>query len=160
MPPTFGNLDCTATPRSRSEEHTSELQSQSNLVCRLLLEKKKKKACRQVVTTYQTIWKSRDARTSGQVDTISLLGLEETCAEWYRCTLVSATASLCADTSTLCARLRRCLLCLPSSTGCVPCSGRSVPHPLHPGLLCTPTHSVLFYLPPYSCPHLFLFFFF
>src|SRR2546430_16292244 len=27
----------------RSEEHTSELQSQSNLVCRLLLEKKKKK---------------------------------------------------------------------------------------------------------------------
>src|SRR5688572_31841210 len=29
-------------PPSRSEEHTSELQSQSNLVCRLLLEKKKK----------------------------------------------------------------------------------------------------------------------
>src|SRR5205085_9096120 len=28
---------------ARSEEHTSELQSQSNLVCRLLLEKKKKK---------------------------------------------------------------------------------------------------------------------
>src|SRR2546427_12940139 len=30
-------------PNLRSEEHTSELQSQSNLVCRLLLEKKKKK---------------------------------------------------------------------------------------------------------------------
>src|SRR2546430_9876848 len=30
-----------ATARLRSEEHTSELQSQSNLVCRLLLEKKK-----------------------------------------------------------------------------------------------------------------------
>src|SRR2546430_9469628 len=29
------------TGRTRSEEHTSELQSQSNLVCRLLLEKKK-----------------------------------------------------------------------------------------------------------------------
>src|SRR2546430_11309933 len=29
--------------RDRSEEHTSELQSQSNLVCRLLLEKKKKR---------------------------------------------------------------------------------------------------------------------
>src|SRR5688572_33223234 len=28
-------------PQGRSEEHTSELQSQSNLVCRLLLEKKK-----------------------------------------------------------------------------------------------------------------------
>src|SRR2546427_6294014 len=37
---------CCAMPSSagkrRSEEHTSELQSQSNLVCRLLLEKKKK----------------------------------------------------------------------------------------------------------------------
>src|SRR2546430_11482319 len=30
-----------AANKSRSEEHTSELQSQSNLVCRLLLEKKK-----------------------------------------------------------------------------------------------------------------------
>src|SRR5216683_2913948 len=30
-------------PRVRSEEHTSELQSRSDLVCRLLLEKKKKK---------------------------------------------------------------------------------------------------------------------
>src|SRR2546427_1309526 len=30
--------------RGRSEEHTSELQSQSNLVCRLLLEKKNKHA--------------------------------------------------------------------------------------------------------------------
>src|SRR5690606_40271995 len=29
------------TPNSRSEEHTSELQSRENLVCRLLLEKKK-----------------------------------------------------------------------------------------------------------------------
>src|SRR5205085_10751198 len=32
----------TQLERARSEEHTSELQSQSNLVCRLLLEKKKK----------------------------------------------------------------------------------------------------------------------
>src|SRR5688572_32211387 len=31
-----------AQARARSEEHTSELQSQSNLVCRLLLEKKKR----------------------------------------------------------------------------------------------------------------------
>src|SRR2546422_6755820 len=31
-----------AAPRSRSEEHTSELQSRLHLVCRLLLEKKKK----------------------------------------------------------------------------------------------------------------------
>src|SRR6478736_10528879 len=33
----------TSVRSTRSEEHTSELQSQSNLVCRLLLEKKKKK---------------------------------------------------------------------------------------------------------------------
>src|SRR2546430_11724561 len=40
MGPATGRFD--ELPRSRSEEHTSELQSQSNLVCRLLLEKKKK----------------------------------------------------------------------------------------------------------------------
>src|SRR2546427_217497 len=41
--PALRNLDAPAafTARARSEEHTSELQSQSNLVCRLLLEKKK-----------------------------------------------------------------------------------------------------------------------
>src|SRR5256885_9826937 len=37
--------------RGRSEEHTSELQSPCNLVCRLLLEKKKK-AIRPSITTY------------------------------------------------------------------------------------------------------------
>src|SRR2546430_10734698 len=37
---------------ARSEEHTSELQSQSNLVCRLLLEKKNKRLC----STGSTIW--------------------------------------------------------------------------------------------------------
>src|SRR3989475_9055393 len=35
-----GSVERRATGRERSEEHTSELQSQSNLVCRLLLEKK------------------------------------------------------------------------------------------------------------------------
>src|SRR2546430_5028633 len=34
---------------TRSEEHTSELQSQSNLVCRLLLEKKKEQFVRHVL---------------------------------------------------------------------------------------------------------------
>src|SRR5688572_32476674 len=44
-PPKVQTLPVTEeTPQfRRSEEHTSELQSQSNLVCRLLLEKKKKK---------------------------------------------------------------------------------------------------------------------
>src|SRR5258708_23559033 len=34
---------CAGLKRNRSEEHTSELQSPDHLVCRLLLEKKKKK---------------------------------------------------------------------------------------------------------------------
>src|SRR2546430_6597273 len=37
--------------QERSEEHTSELQSQSNLVCRLLLEKKKKEHAHHNLTT-------------------------------------------------------------------------------------------------------------
>src|SRR2546430_13284366 len=42
----------------RSEEHTSELQSQSNLVCRLLLEKKKKDTT-QLVQIAQTLSSNR-----------------------------------------------------------------------------------------------------
>src|SRR5688572_31606516 len=38
-----GQPHCQPPSLQRSEEHTSELQSQSNLVCRLLLEKKKTK---------------------------------------------------------------------------------------------------------------------
>src|SRR2546427_8153683 len=38
--------ECEAEPTDRSEEHTSELQSQSNLVCRLLLEKKNETSVR------------------------------------------------------------------------------------------------------------------
>src|SRR5256885_8932166 len=47
--PAAGAKACSRSPRrsrsrpQRSEEHTSELQSPCNLVCRLLLEKKKKK---------------------------------------------------------------------------------------------------------------------
>src|SRR5438477_8925471 len=43
--PTRTSRRCAASrnpPKSRSEEHTSELQSHVNLVCRLLLEKKKR----------------------------------------------------------------------------------------------------------------------
>src|SRR2546430_13704190 len=43
------SMNCSAWAGSRSEEHTSELQSQSNLVCRLLLEKKKEIAYSSVV---------------------------------------------------------------------------------------------------------------
>src|SRR2546430_12622890 len=41
MPSPPPTAECARWRRRRSEEHTSELQSQSNLVCRLLLEKKK-----------------------------------------------------------------------------------------------------------------------
>src|SRR2546430_13120168 len=47
---------CTASmvpPCQRSEEHTSELQSQSNLVCRLLLEKKKNKQHIRNINSYR-----------------------------------------------------------------------------------------------------------
>src|SRR5260370_19229358 len=38
------DLTCASASQIRSEEHTSELQSHLNLVCRLLLEKKKNRA--------------------------------------------------------------------------------------------------------------------
>src|SRR2546425_5656232 len=41
-------------PAPRSEEHTSELQSLAYLVCRLLLEKKKKKKNKLITHTYQS----------------------------------------------------------------------------------------------------------
>src|SRR2546430_4043346 len=45
----------------RSEEHTSELQSQSNLVCRLLLEKKKIQSAR-LYRDYELYWTYAVAR--------------------------------------------------------------------------------------------------
>src|SRR5256885_5220648 len=45
--------------QKRSEEHTSELQSPCNLVCRLLLEKKKKKTfIHRLTTTYDQTYSS------------------------------------------------------------------------------------------------------
>src|SRR2546430_11914451 len=54
-----------ATSGCRSEEHTSELQSQSNLVCRLLLEKKKKKHI--ITRTQQTHCHSQTHRQLEQL---------------------------------------------------------------------------------------------
>src|SRR5260221_8133831 len=53
------SLRCEATcpdeaPHERSEEHTSELQSHSDLVCRLLLEKKKKNPHRERHSHYRS----------------------------------------------------------------------------------------------------------
>src|SRR2546426_672173 len=49
-----GALILVGRPHLRSEEHTSELQSPCNLVCRLLLEKKKKNKITKI-TSYQTL---------------------------------------------------------------------------------------------------------
>src|SRR2546430_3991686 len=48
----------------RSEEHTSELQSQSNLVCRLLLEKKKKE---QLLFRFERLLDGRRGSAAGGV---------------------------------------------------------------------------------------------
>src|SRR5436309_5449493 len=55
----------TLDAKRRSEEHTSELQSRENLVCRLLLEKKKKKN-----TNEETQINSHLATTDNQKKTI------------------------------------------------------------------------------------------
>src|SRR2546427_11501724 len=47
----YGSEHAIGKDKTRSEEHTSELQSQSNLVCRLLLEKKKHSKTRNTPTT-------------------------------------------------------------------------------------------------------------
>ena len=51
----------------RSEEHTSELQSRENLVCRLLLEKKKKK-----IDKYQKIIKVNENKTTSYEKSVSV----------------------------------------------------------------------------------------
>src|SRR2546430_5277084 len=54
---TFAFSAAKAAQWSRSEEHTSELQSQSNLVCRLLLEKKKNPTAQPEHAAVYNIWK-------------------------------------------------------------------------------------------------------
>src|SRR5256885_7228673 len=90
---------CTRPQRStrrrrpaRSEEHTSELQSPCNLVCRLLLEKKKKvashitshlKTCN---SYYHTPYPSTIARpATSLLDAISLVKITSTRSQSHRC---------------------------------------------------------------------------
>src|SRR3970282_2448749 len=54
-------VTCTVTPM-RSEEHTSELQSHHDLVCRLLLEKKKKMRERATHRAQQVVYARRARR--------------------------------------------------------------------------------------------------
>src|SRR5690349_24074395 len=53
-----GDVQRAVSPGRRSEEHTSELQSRRDLVCRLLLEKKKKKAIKSVNVCRNTLMTS------------------------------------------------------------------------------------------------------
>src|SRR5947209_11616163 len=55
------------TSDSRSEEHTSELQSRQYLVCRLLLEKKKKKKTNNKIKKKQKKQKKQDQQTHADV---------------------------------------------------------------------------------------------
>src|SRR5256885_12235767 len=59
----FDRIVSQELPPGRSEEHTSELQSPCNLVCRLLLEKKKKKHCRSHLILSCVLYSDASART-------------------------------------------------------------------------------------------------
>src|SRR2546430_7105225 len=74
--PSAGVPATIARAHARSEEHTSELQSQSNLVCRLLLEKKKN-TTKPHNTGYYVIRHTSDCSQSGPTadDQLSVLAL-------------------------------------------------------------------------------------
>src|SRR2546430_11464775 len=80
----------------RSEEHTSELQSQSNLVCRLLLEKKKLHYIRPTITV-----------SLGFLNITIRSGVKLHCTHWNDATLpwfaVPASSSVRLEQTRLCA---------------------------------------------------------
>src|SRR5947207_11643526 len=63
--------------RCRSEEHTSELQSHSDLVCRLLLEKKKKKKKGGKKKTCSTQKKLERQTTNLQVELLQSMSMDQ-----------------------------------------------------------------------------------
>src|SRR2546430_10747794 len=67
LPMSVNAVPAPASDNARSEEHTSELQSQSNLVCRLLLEKKN------IYTTMLHL--NTSAASSGQSDQLEIIHL-------------------------------------------------------------------------------------
>src|SRR5256886_10248912 len=85
--------------RTRSEEHTSELQSQSNLVCRLLLEKKKK------TTSSQTMnYKSSSSQTTRHRQRESIYNITPTRPTTYDTPFRRPPTRTCARVRTLHAR--------------------------------------------------------
>src|SRR5689334_23447238 len=77
-------------PSPRSEEHTSELQSQFHLVCRLLLEKKKKKKKHEDHKTK----KKKNTKKKQIKDRINIQYDSITSTESYQCTLQYVTSYL------------------------------------------------------------------
>src|SRR5258705_4502920 len=88
----LAGLDKPATGRvlvdGRSEEHTSELQSLRHLVCRLLLEKKKRKVlATQAGVRFDKVWRmkwSADRREPSCTYTISTMGLRRKSSRAYQ----------------------------------------------------------------------------
>src|SRR2546421_7967352 len=81
-----------AQHQGRSEEHTSELQSRSDLVCRLLLEKKKKKHVNHERSNNTKNMQQRTTRADGVVLIQHLLALNA-----IRVERLASGGSLCAD---------------------------------------------------------------
>src|SRR5260221_10168732 len=68
------NMEIKRLSPEKSEEHTSELQSHSDLVCRLLLEKKKKKNVTHNRSLNQNGTRQRENRNEIELSTLSNLG--------------------------------------------------------------------------------------
>src|SRR3989475_5792929 len=83
----------------RSEEHTSELQSQSNLVCRLLLEKKKKQLL--IILSYST----HDNHYSYERRCVACRSWQRTCKLYVQLHRRDVTSPVCYRTP-----CRQCLL--------------------------------------------------
>src|SRR5256886_3939136 len=81
-------------PQWRSEEHTSELQSQSNLVCRLLLEKKKKIDDSIRSTSMSTRNPTRSFQKLQAESTSSTQTTERLLREWHLSCEITDTTSL------------------------------------------------------------------
>src|SRR2546421_6060798 len=70
-----GEGEACLTTSTRSEEHTSELQSRSDLVCRLLLEKKKKTPAIRNVSKQQTTYSCQRTKLAAHIPATPSPGL-------------------------------------------------------------------------------------
>src|SRR5260370_29947825 len=83
---------------ARSEEHTSELQSHLNLVCRLLLEKKKKSSTQLIYRTYKLLGGCNKTSFVGSMThSFTLWSLRRACRldERVECVIAPSICTLC-----------------------------------------------------------------